>query len=62
MKTFIVWEHSSKPAFRGRYTILLEEGGHLLFKTAHWSPTSGLWFCDCKCVEPEAWATTIEHY
>lgn len=61
MKSTIEWEHDGNPVDRGAYTVLLDENGKMRIKTAHWSPSSGLWFCECGCVKPEAWAKRIVH-
>ena len=61
MQSLLEWEHNETPPARGPYTVMLDEDGRLFIKTAHWSPSSGLWFCDCKTVKPMAWAKSVKH-
>ena len=63
MRTLIDWEFDELPPLRGKYLVLFQEDGKLPeIKTAHWSPSSGLWFCECTCITVLAWASEITHF
>lgn len=47
---------SGTPEERKKYIVLIKEYGRNVLKTATYAPSSGLWFCDGKCINPMAYS------